>query len=243
MGYALKVPNVDFESVAVDKVTFIDAVPCTDLDLDKDALTFTKVGDTSQLSATKTPSDTTDELTWASSNENVATVDSTGLVTIHGIGTATITATCGTQTATASIAQTTIRPKYDSVVLTDKQPSQYGGRLIIESVTGQSVFGQVYHNDDTLRIGSSTDVECIPVPYGATKMKFATTDNQAHSVNYVEVVNCESLVEISGTKWPAWVKHPEFISSSVGLDMEYGQAFVFRGNSSNIEYVDYVYFE
>ena len=50
-------------------------------------------GSTIQLSATMTPSDSTDTISWTSSNSAIATVDSNGLVTGKAIGTATITAT------------------------------------------------------------------------------------------------------------------------------------------------------
>ena len=243
MGFALKLGNVDFSSVAVAKVNFGGAVPCTALSLDKNTLTFTKVCDTSQITATKTPSNTTDTLSWTSSNENVATVDSTGLVTIHGIGTATITATCGNQTATASVAQTTIRPMYDYLILTDKSANEYEGALTLVNGSGQSVGGQTYHNDDTLRIQYTTDIECIPVPYGATKMKFATTDGEVHSVSYTEVVDSTDLIDLYGTNFPKWLKHPTFVNSSTGLDVEYGQAFAFRGSSGDVASISYVYFE
>lgn len=51
------------------------------------------VGKTQQIEATLTPEDTTDELTWTSSDEKVATVDANGVVTAVKAGTATITAT------------------------------------------------------------------------------------------------------------------------------------------------------
>lgn len=59
-----------------------------------------------QLHAKFTPSDTTSTVTWSSSNTNVATVSSKGLVTGVGKGTATITATLDnglTQTCTVYV--------------------------------------------------------------------------------------------------------------------------------------------
>ncbi|WP_260425455.1 Ig-like domain-containing protein, partial [Tannerella forsythia] len=58
--------------------------------------TFTVNGDYEevQLTATVAPSNATDKsLTWTSDNPQVASVDATGLVTIHKKGKATITAT------------------------------------------------------------------------------------------------------------------------------------------------------
>lgn len=66
---------------------------------------------TIQLTATVEPSNTTDELVWSSSNESVATVSETGLVTAVSVGTTTITATCGTAAATCEVRVTPISAK------------------------------------------------------------------------------------------------------------------------------------
>ena len=70
-----------------------DTVPVTEITLNKDEIELTAAGATEQLEATVEPDDATNkEVTWKSSDENVATVDDEGLVTAVGNGTATITA-------------------------------------------------------------------------------------------------------------------------------------------------------
>ena len=76
--------------------------PATGITLNKTALTLT-AGKSDTLTATVTPADTTDTVSWSSSKEAVATVDSTGKVTAKAPGTATITATAGTKTATCTV--------------------------------------------------------------------------------------------------------------------------------------------
>ena len=66
-----------------------------------------KAGKTGTLTATVLPNNATDKtVTWASSNTNVATVDSNGLVTGVAEGTATITAAAGDCTATCTVTVT-----------------------------------------------------------------------------------------------------------------------------------------
>lgn len=66
-------------------------------------LTMTKVGETSQLTATVLP-EGAGEVVWSSSNEAVITVSPEGLVTAVGEGSAIITATAGGKSATCEVA-------------------------------------------------------------------------------------------------------------------------------------------
>lgn len=60
-------------------------------------------GDTQQLTATLQPSGATGTVTWTSSDDNIATVSATGLVTPVAVGNAVITATCEGFTATCTV--------------------------------------------------------------------------------------------------------------------------------------------
>lgn len=62
-----------------------------------------EVGKTYQLSAVKEPANAEGSLTWTSSKPAVAAVDQSGKVTAKGEGTATITVTCGTKSATCTV--------------------------------------------------------------------------------------------------------------------------------------------
>ena len=69
-------------------------IPCTGLTVNGD-ISLTQKGKTVQLSISTEPLDTTDEITYKSSNVAVATVDEYGYVTAVGDGEVTITITCG----------------------------------------------------------------------------------------------------------------------------------------------------
>lgn len=247
MGYALKIKTVNFADVSLDQVTYIVPIPCTGISLNTGSITVTKCEDTAQLSATLTPNDTTDHVVWTSSNENVATVSSSGLVTVHGIGTATITATCGTQIATATVTQTSIKP-YSTYTNTGKalgrQPASDGNILGSSNDSNTNSIGQVYNENDTsLHIHNTHVIECIPVPYGASKVKFTTTDGQQHQISYVYRVDTTSLIEHQGNYYPEYIDNSTFVKSDVGADVSYGQAIGLRPTNDQLTYVGDIYFD
>lgn len=250
MGYALKLGNVSFADVALDQITYVCTVPCTGLALNTDTLTFEKVGDTAQLTATKTPNNTTDILTWSSSNENVATIDFTGLVTIHGIGTATITATCGQQTATALITQTTIKAQYDIKTLSGKYPYKYtvGDNAVIRLSAGanETGIGQAYHegnNDLRIDAGYANDIECVRVPYGATTVFIKTSDDVEVTLSYLYVESTTETVTYNSNDIAKWLRTKEFFKTNTGYTVAYGECFVIRsGSNKDISTLSYIYF-
>lgn len=103
MAKTLIIKDANFSTNKVTTVT-IGSVPCTDISLSESSFSITDY-DPVEVEYTVTPSNTTDAVTWESSDENVATVEN-GVITPVGLGTATITATCGehSDTATVSVA-------------------------------------------------------------------------------------------------------------------------------------------
>ena len=105
--------EIAFQTVATAKVTatYNDfsastivqavraAIVCTGLTLNNSSLNFTGTEVTQTLVATPTPANTTDSVTWESSNTDIATVDNNGVVTSKANGECTITATCGDKSA------------------------------------------------------------------------------------------------------------------------------------------------
>lgn len=89
-----------------DEVAALEApaeeIPCTGITLDLTTLTFDGAG-TQTLTATVTPSDTTDTVVWTSDDDSIASVSS-GVVTAKANGSATITATCGAYSATCNVS-------------------------------------------------------------------------------------------------------------------------------------------
>ena len=102
MATTLVIKNANFGTNKLDTVSFSDN-PCTGISLSDSTASLAEIGATKTLTATLTPSDTTDILRWSSSDDSVATV-SYGVVTATGNGSATITATCGNYSATCEVS-------------------------------------------------------------------------------------------------------------------------------------------
>lgn len=77
-------------------------VKATTVKVNKSSITLNK-GATERLSMSVSPDNFTDEVSWKSTDTNVATVDNSGLVTAKGVGTATIKLTVGDASASCKI--------------------------------------------------------------------------------------------------------------------------------------------
>ena len=84
-------------------VTKAPAITLTGVTVVPKKVNLEKVNDTCQLSAVKEPVNAAGTLNWESSNTSVATVDSTGKVTAKAQGTAIITVSCGTKSASCTV--------------------------------------------------------------------------------------------------------------------------------------------
>ena len=100
MSKALVISGASFVANALAQVSFGSDISCTGVSLSQNSVTLTALTPTT-LTATVTPANTTDSLVWTSSDNTVATVED-GVVTPLRAGTATITATCGEQSATCA---------------------------------------------------------------------------------------------------------------------------------------------
>ena len=257
MGFALKILGVDFSDSAVAQIVYEDPIPCVSLTLNTDTISFDTVEQTYQLVATVVPNDTTDILTWASSNENVATVVD-GLVTIHGIGEATITATCGEHTATATITQTTIKSNYPIKTTIGNLIENYDNYMIYTDTSSYIAVGKAYTDTDDLRIGGTIQrgkqdedkIESFPVPYGATKAKLALKNNETMIMEYAFL--CDRTNIYSHEEYPyGTVNYPHYDSkvastrTDVGFDVSIDKCFCIKISISRLgeKELDYVYFE
>lgn len=109
-------------AVAPQAPTEPETVTATGITLDQTNVTMKKIGSTVTLKATVSPENVSQPITWSSSNEKVASVKD-GVVKAAGNGTATITAACGTVSASCSVK---VSQKVDSVSITLKNQTLSG---------------------------------------------------------------------------------------------------------------------
>lgn len=257
MGKALVIKNVDFSTNKLATVDLEDDVPCTGITLSASTLSITKVGNTSTLTASVTPYDCTDSVVWTTSNANVATVAG-GVVTATGVGTATITATCGTHSATCTVTATHVLTDSDLFVV-----NGYGaiGADLSADPPKNFVYEQantkyreyldtsVYTDNPTGKYRALADKgstllgysqNAIEIPTGATQMtatvptgvarfNFAWQDNSTESGYYTDRVAFASV-----TQWDANINVGDMSLYTVDLSElpEGTNSFVLTVNSS-----------
>ena len=103
-GTILPITAAEYQAVmkAFNKKT-VDCVPATSVTIDGRGTIDLGVGDTATLNVKIEPADSTDDITWSSSDGTVASVDAEGVVTGLKTGTAVITVKVGDATATVTV--------------------------------------------------------------------------------------------------------------------------------------------
>lgn len=110
MAKTLVIRNADYSANKLTTVS-IPSEPCAGISLDYSTASLTSIGATKQLAATTLPSGITYLVTWRSSNTNVVTVSSSGLVTCVGVGSANVIVSCGAFSATCTFTCTATMDK------------------------------------------------------------------------------------------------------------------------------------
>lgn len=212
MSKALVINGANFALNKIETVTLSDIIPCTALALSDSSVLFTSIGSTKQLTAIKTPAGATDEITWDTSDVNVATVSDTGLVTCVGCGTATITAYCGNQSATCSISATVVLTLNQDCTLVHGVEAKvqvsgrdYAGITSSAPTRYRSYFadGNPLDGYKAVYVQGSTDYDNkfpIPVPKGATKatLTFSGTTGILGSA-YMTLLNADEKATYSSS--------------------------------------------
>ena len=186
MSKALVINGANFSINKLDTVTIGDITPCTGISLSESAISFSAIGETQQLTATVTPVDTTDAITWGTSDSNVVAVED-GLVTCIGIGTASVTAICGEQTASCSVTVAVVM-NVDTDYTNENGYVYSGTDLPTKDYVGSQTDtrGRIYYNSENTLSGYPLvsnhtslgfDAYPIPIPNGASHISVPIVDN------------------------------------------------------------------
>lgn len=151
------------------------------------------VGKTATLTATVLPEDATNKnVTWASDNEDVATVDENGLVTAVAAGTANITVTTedGGHTATCAVTVNAKQPEVPEVktgytvsLPTDKATIQPGETATVDVTVGVGT-------EETAATYNAVD---MTITYDAEKLTFDKDGSALHEASVTDTNGTISL--------------------------------------------------
>ena len=183
-----------------------DVIYVNSISLNETSVSLTE-GSTKQLQATVLPSNATDKsVSWSSSNNSVAQVSSSGLVTAESIGTATITCKANdgsgaSATCSITVNSSTIEPT--SISLPASKTVKVGESFTITYTLTPSNAATTltWSSDDTniATVSSSGVVKGIKV--GTTKIRVKTTNGKT---DYCDVtVEASSKVKLMLTASPS----------------------------------------
>lgn len=102
MSRALVIKGANFAENKLTTISFVHDTPCTGIAFDQTAISITDYAPVT-IAYTLTPADTTDTLIWSVSDETVIGINN-GVVTAVGVGSATVTATCGSVSASIQVS-------------------------------------------------------------------------------------------------------------------------------------------
>lgn len=198
MAKTIVIKGADYSANSFDVVAF-DTVPCTGISLDKQTAEILSIGGTTTIVPTLVPVNTTDEVLWSSSDSDVANV-SNGVVTTVGVGTATITVTCGTQSATCIV---TSKAFMDTNVLVRSGVYANGSGVStggngLPAIASAERYGLLASSVGDLHLHGSSGADVYPyiVPNGAKRLKFTTQGSNLNAVYNVQW--CDHTEHASG---------------------------------------------
>lgn len=184
--------------------------PATSITLNKDAIT-TYVGSIYQLSAATIPVDTTDSITWSSSNSDYATVSDKGLIIGISEGTATITATTSsglTATCYITVKATPVEPT--SITLSDTyitlapEDAKALTATLLPSNTTETTLIWTSSNEDVATVDRNGVITAISEGFATIKAK--TSNGLSHEC-VVKVVSASgpSVIVDNVKSFPAGI--------------------------------------
>lgn len=202
MAQTLVITGANFASNKLDTVTLTTPIACKSISFSAAAADVT-YNSTYTITYTVTPANTTEAIVWTSNNANFTV--SNGVVTIGGVGQGTITATCGSRSASITLTSTAT---FDS---NDFDAANGMG------MDFTSDYGTLFKGSDRLTLGlvsdtgyhslwSDTDTQAVgltfcpaAIPPGSTSMKINYSASYATKVGFADT-NTQSSIGYGAVK-------------------------------------------
>ena len=171
----------------------------TGITLDKSTAS-TEVGKSTQLKATLQPYGASGTITWTSNNTSVATVNNSGKVTGVSTGKATITAACGSYSASCSVTVNEAVPiNYGTLenpisvaearaIIDDESPTKE--KIYIKGIVTSNTYNSKYSNFDDVYLKDGDNDKGISLFRSVLASDIDTSYNATGSLVGKEVVAC-----------------------------------------------------
>jgi len=218
----------------IDDITIYQLVgsttPVSSVSLNKSTSSL-YVGDTEQLTATVLPADASDKtVSWGTSNANVVTVTSGGLVTATGAGSATVTVTTtdGGKTATCSYTITAVVLNSISI----KTPATTTSFSLGQGFTSAGLVLNAVYNNGTIEVSSGYEISGVNTDVLGAQTATVTYGGKTTSYS-IDVTNQNANVGTSSAL-------SDLIISEYIEGASYNKAIeIFNGTGSSINLSNY----
>lgn len=186
MSKALVIKNADFSTNKVETVTFND-VPCTGVSFASSYVTLSELG-VATVSYTLTPSNTTDEVSFETSDSSVLSVTGNALEVV-GIGDCVLTIHCGSYSDQCAVTVDIIEdPAYIVGTIGTQTDSSENEGAIISGSSKRIVMAKEFADTDFTNYIDMTSSpipsgEFAPIPIPANVQKIHIEANNLYSGN------------------------------------------------------------
>lgn len=178
-GTEITEPSEQTDPTVTEDVTEEPTVPCTGLTLDVSEVVLDNEGQAYLLNVVVTPGDTTDQLTYISSDESVATVNGEGRVTAVSDGEAVIYILCGDQslecTVRCDLIKETEEPTEPPTEEPTEEPTEPLKKVKLGVKTSDLTF-RAYNQQVTINL--TCDLKNTEVTWRSENEKIATVDEK-----------------------------------------------------------------
>ena len=215
MHKALLIKNADFSANAMAIVDIDGAIHCTGIELSVSTVTMTRLGSEGEIVATVTPGNTTDSVLWSSSDPTIVSV-ADGVITQKGVGSVTITATCGVYSATCDVTATNVL-QFSVIKDARLSPGSTGFDYVIASANSSpyAILAGTSVTPYTLRNDPSSPVPVTAPIYPIRLGNNAATITTSGVSNIVEIcywtLNCDEMCE-KGQSDPQFAEYAKKIT-------------------------------